>query len=156
MQHVHEQILDAVVALVTSLSTTGSRVHRNRQYDITPSQLPALNVVEGEAAIVEEESSYYRYITRDFELTIYGYAAAANDVDETLKDILNEVVQALAGDSQLAASLAALGHSGRVWFCVMDSSEMPEIDEKATPSGPIEMNCRVRYRTSATDPTTLT
>nr|AKH46903.1 hypothetical protein [uncultured marine virus] len=151
MAHVREQIRDAVVSVVTGLSTTSSRVFVNRQTEITEDELPCLNVSTTSSEMVDEYSDYYRFNTYDLALTIEGFASGETNVDETLEDILAEVDTAIAADVQLEAALGG----DKVWFCILESASMDELDEKSTPASTLTMEYRVRYRTSAGDPTTL-
>ena len=46
--HVRKQIRDAIVTLVTGLTTTGSNVFAGRTYALQDSELPALRVYTGD------------------------------------------------------------------------------------------------------------
>jgi hypothetical protein len=151
MPHAREQIRDAIVTTVTGLTTTSTRVHSNRQYNLTEAELPALKVITGDMEQVEDYSDIYRFLTWDLSVTIEAHAQGKANVDETLEDILAEVQTALAADIQLATALSPK----KVWFVNLDAATMDEFDEKAVSAGMLTMEYRVRFRTTAADPTTL-
>jgi len=151
MAHAREQVRDAIVSTVTGLTTTGSSVYPNRQYDLTEAELPALRVYTGDMEQVEDYSNIYEYLTWDMAVIIEAHAQAKADLDEQLEDILGEVQTAIAADVQLATALSPK----KVWFTNLDEVEVERFDEKAVPAGMILMTYRVRFRTTAADPTTL-
>ncbi len=146
MSHVREQIRDAIVTLVTGLTTTTSHVHVNRSYKLTEAELPALRIYTlGD--IPDEENSQPLRTVRDMEIVIEGVAQAKTALDEKLDDICAEVEAAIAADDTL---------SGKVWWTRYQGTETEmDDDTHAVPVGVAKMAFSARFEINRTDPTTL-
>lgn len=102
--HVRQQIRDAAVNALDSLTTTSTRCYggRPRSRPLQEADLPALLVYTN-----EEESEPVsgtlgqRRIARAVQLVVHGYARGTGDIDGTLDTIAKEVEVALAADPTL-------------------------------------------------------
>jgi len=144
--HAREQIRDAIVTLVTGLTTTSTRVHKSRTYNFAQGALPCLNVVCESEELVDELSSPRHTRIADATFVIEGRAQAKSDLDETLDDIAAEVEKAIAADYTLS------NKAHFIWYQGADI-EMSEEGEK--PIGMIRLFFRVRYQTTVADPTAI-
>ena len=93
MAHVREQVRDAVTALVTGLTTTGSRVYPGRISVMTSGDMPGLRIYTPRefAPILDRE----REQRRDLELVIDGCVEADDSAIDLLDTICSEVETAL-------------------------------------------------------------
>lgn len=144
--HKAEQILAAVLAKVTGLTTTGSRVTRGRVYDLATADLPALGVFLGpDAPRSDGGSSSFRYLDGDLTVVVEAYVKTASaQVDTQLNQIRKEVTIALQAD--VTQGLAF----------VLDTQEGaadPTLDGSGDkPAGTLRMEWVLRYRRLRTDP----
>lgn len=107
MAHVRKQVRDAVIARVTGLTTTASRVYASRVDPLSSAQVPALTIRNG-AEIVQRASlgSPNPYVRRTQSVVI-GVHATGDDVWDTIDVICAEVEVAMLG-SQTAVTLGGL------------------------------------------------
>jgi hypothetical protein len=142
MTHRAESILSAVVTNVTSLTTTGTRVHRGRVYAIT--DFPALSVYQGEDRVIGQ----YSQAKYDCELTVLIEAlvkTSSSQVDTVLNTIREEVVEALQADYTQGLAY--------VLNTVEGDSSAPELSgDGDQPSAMLRMEWKFHYRRSRTDP----
>ena len=144
MAHHRETVRDAIVAAVTSLTTTGARVYRSRVYPLASGKLPGLVVYcRSETSEPELVIGIPRRLVRVAQFVVEGYARATTDVDETLDDIAEQVETALGG-SQLG---------GAARDCTLASTEIDFADGGDQPLGIIRMTFAVTYRTAENAPT---
>lgn len=144
MPHQRENVRDAIVSAVTSLTTTGSRVYRSRIYPLASDKLPGLVVYcRSETSEPELVVGIPRKLVRVAQFVVEGYARATADVDETLDDIAAEVETAIGG-SQL---------SNAVRDCTLTNTDIDFADGGDVPLGIIRMTFAVTYRTVENAPT---
>jgi hypothetical protein len=99
MSHVRQQIREAVVAALTGLATTGSRVHASRLRPQGDAGLPCLLVTTESEEVVE--TSILGLQRRELVVQVRGYAKATGALDDTLDTIAAEVETALGADVTL-------------------------------------------------------
>lgn len=145
MPHVREQIRDAVVTACTGLTTTGTRVYRERLYQLRAADLPGLRIYCGAEQVEPDRLGAIHGQQRDMDLMVEGLARATSDLDETLDDIAAEVEAALAADVTLGGKAKVLYLAG------IDDPE--QSDEGEVPAGLVRLKFRVQYRTLNTTPT---
>ncbi len=141
MPHVRQQIREAVATLVTSLSTTGTRVFQSRTYPKQESQLPCLLVTTNEEAIAP--GSVGTRQERELTVIVRGVAKSAGALDDTLDDIAFEVETAMATDPDLGIGVAGMELRG---------ISVDFDDETDKPVGVIDLNYRITYFTAAGSP----
>mgnify|MGYP000959754656 CR=1 FL=1 len=142
--HRAEQILAAVQALVTGLATTGTNVDRGREDDIPAAKTPALRVSMGDDLMVDPWSS--QLLDSDLDVSVFALAHdSATNIETLLNRIRKEVNVALAADHTLALAF--------VLAIVEVGARKPILaGESSKPAGSMELQYRVRYRRSRTDP----
>ena len=145
MPHMREQIRDAVVTACTGLTTTGSRVYKERLYQLRAADLPGLRIYCGAEQVEPDRLGAVHGQSRDMELIVEGLARATADLDETLDDITAEVEAALAADITLGGKCKALYLSA-----IGDPEQSDDSDQ---PAGLVRLTFRVQYRTLNTTPT---
>lgn len=145
MPHHREAIRDAVVARVTNLTTTGTRVYRSRVFPIASHLLPALLVYCTDEVIEPETLPRPQKLRRTLTVVIEGYARATADLDETLDDIAAEVETAIGGGPTLG---------GACKTCQIRSTSIEMVDGGDQPLGTIRMEFAVEYRTAENAPST--
>jgi len=97
MAHARKQIRDAVVATITGLPTTGSRVFASRVYPLAAgTDLPGLLVYTVDEASEVNGMSRPRTLHRVLTLRVDAVARAASSLDDTLDTICAEVEAALS------------------------------------------------------------
>lgn len=138
MAHGRQQVRDAIVTLVTGLTTTGTTVHSGRAFP--HETLPSLSVYTPSEEVDED------CLTRRLQVIIEGRAKKQNDVDDLLDTIAKEVEVAIGGDPTLS------GVALRV-FPPVTTVEIE--DEAEQPVGLITMEFPVIYRVDMSDPETL-
>lgn len=142
--HVRRQIREAVGAVLTGLTTTGSRVFQSRAYPLEAADLPGLLIS------TKSESLQYLDIVspatqqRTLTLRVDAIVAATADLDDALDGICQEVEVALASPG---ATLASLARS-----IILSAVEM-EIDASGSqPVGRASLEYVVEYFTHETAP----
>lgn len=98
MAHVSKQLLDAVTAAATGLTTTGGNVLQSRVYALASA--PGLTVRLGERRVVQELSGAVVDAEQDITIDIH-VAAPAEQIDDQLLAIEAELYAALAADYTL-------------------------------------------------------
>lgn len=145
MPHVREQIRDAAVTACTGLTTTSTRVYRERLYQLRGADLPGLRIYCGAEQVEPDRLGASHGLQRDMELIVEGLAKATSDLDETLDDICAEVEAALCADITLG------GKAKLLYLSAIDDPE--QSDESDQPTGLVRLRFRVQYRTLNTTPT---
>ena len=124
MPHVRRQIREAVVAAVTGLATTGSRVFASRVYPLEAADLPCLTVMTLSETSNVIGMSPSVMLERRVAFEVAAHAQALTGLDDALDQICVEVEVALA-----APALAGLTNDGATLtateFSVDGSSEQP-------------------------------
>ena len=115
--HLRQQIVDAVVTTVTGLTTTGSRVFKERVYALEATNLPGILVEDGDERLDTTTLSAPRTLVREMRINVLGVAGSITTLGATLNQIAQEVeiamampVAALAGKAK-ASSLATISKS---------------------------------------------
>lgn len=102
-EHIYDQVVDAIVARLQGLPTTGDRVHKDRDHLLGEDEVCCLTVTEERDQVVASTSQRPRQLQIDLAIVIgiKAKAAAAPPVAAgTLsRRILKEVVQQLLGPS---------------------------------------------------------
>jgi hypothetical protein len=137
MSHARQQIREACAALVTGLTTTGSRVHQSRMRPQGSAGLPCLLVTTNDEEI--QPGTIGNLYERTLTLVIRGFAMGSATLDDTLDQIAVEVETAMAGYTR----------------AVFDKLEVDFEDEIEKPVGSIALTYRVTYFTASGTPGTL-
>lgn len=140
--HARTAIRDAVAAIVTGLSTTGSRVHKAYAYPKSESELPCLMVRIGDERI--EAGTVGQGQDRTLDIIVSGLVQEKGDLDATLNQIGLEVEQAL-----IAASPTLGGLVADVWLTGIQSDLDTSLQK---PCGRIDLTFQAIYFTTAGDP----
>lgn len=109
--HVREQIMVAVQAAVTSLSTTGANVFRDRDTDERPLQsgeVPGLVLSDDGDPSEILSIGVSRILERKMKVQIAAHVKAASSYSTTLNQILKEIEVALSSASLGGAKYATL------------------------------------------------
>lgn len=141
--HRRRAIREAVVALVTGLSTTGSNVTEGRVYPVAVTATPSIDVTTTE----ESREFYLQSTTLDeTRLTIVEITirAEGDDYPSQLDDIALEIEQAIGSDRDLGG----LVNEFRLSSTSTESSN--EVGE--TPIGQMVMSWEARYSVASIDP----
>lgn len=137
--HKVEQIMVAVKALITGLTTTGSNVARGRVYPHPT--WPALSLFQGASSPLNDS-----FPLQDSELTIniVGHSRAAEGATDTeLNQIAKEVAAAMLADTTLSGAVIRTRWSG---------SQEPSLSgDGDKPISSMVMSFLVHYRHSYTD-----
>lgn len=142
--HRAEQIMAAVQAAVTGLTTTTTNVDRGREDDIPAANTPALRVSMGDDSIVEPWASQLLDSELDVSVFALAHDSAAN-IETTLNKVRKEVNAALVANYTLGLAF--------VHAIVEVGARKPTLaGESSKPAGSMELQYRVRYRRSRTDP----
>lgn len=98
--HRAEQILQACKVILTGLTTTGSRVERDRVYPVL--ETPSISIeMRGESP--EEEPTYIGEVASDLEVSVYIYVKV-DSLSTTINQIKAEVYEALKTSNNLGLS----------------------------------------------------
>lgn len=99
--HVRKQIRDAIKVKLTGLASTASNVFADRVYKMGDEELPAINIMSELEQNQAESIGFPRLQSRDFNVSINGYAKSNSNLDDVLDQICLEVETALAADISL-------------------------------------------------------
>ena len=148
MPHAKQQIREALVTLLTGLTTTGSRVYKSRVYPSGDDAIPGLNILTGNCPQDEEFGTLGGLEKWDLENIIEARAKPGDgtDVDDQLDTIEAEVTAAIRGDPTLG---------NRVMFCKLLPFEPELTDELERPAGIKRMVWQTPFLILGTDPTNL-
>jgi hypothetical protein len=111
--HVDQQLLDAIVSLITGLTTTGTRVYvshpedRALQADEIPALLPAIG-----AETVENVTLDGDIVQRTVDINIGVRIKGIGAIDETLTEIRKEVETALGPSITIGSKHVLLQYKG--------------------------------------------
>ncbi len=145
MSHARQKIRDAVVTLVTGLTTTGSRVFDTRLYNLEPSEdLPGLVIYNKNESSERSDFSPNNY-SRELEVIIEGYAET-NSLVENVLDTISLEVENVMGANPLLSNTATTSelNATEIEFDVMGEK----------PIGIIRLTYSVTYYTLSTDNST--
>jgi hypothetical protein len=147
MSHVRQQIRDAVVAAVTFLPLTATRVYKARVYPMTAADLPGICVyTQSESASLntigglKTVSAYLRNLSINLEI----YAKATSNLDNSLDNIAVEVETAIATNA---------GLNGLAEDVILASTEIDIMGaDSEQPVGVMRLTYNIIYRTTLADP----
>lgn len=145
MAHVRKQIRDAVIAALTGLATTGSRVESGRTFPLGQDHAPTLLVYA-----ISERSSVHSQgdpatLIRDLTLAIEGRVMMASVPDDTLEVIAAEVEVAMMADP----SLGGLSQEVTLLATAINTQAPGQ-----SHAGEVRLDYRVVYRTRENAPQT--
>ena len=147
MPHGREQIRDAIVTLVTGLTTTGANVFQSRIYPLAEStDLPGLCVYTFNEEIDEEKGKIEKLDFRYLTVKVDGYAKLIAGLDDTLDDIAQEVEVAVLADQRLG---------GLSTLIDLLETEIEVKTESEKPVGVVSMSFKVGYLTATGTPQTI-
>jgi hypothetical protein len=142
--HRAEQIVVAVLAKVTGLTTTGTRVFRGRVYPLQDTEEPALCVFMGADTPIAMLSQ--SLIDGELEVVITAVVkTSATQIDTLLNQIRKEVTIALQADYTQGLTFLHDSMEGE--------AARPELSGEADkPTASQQLNWKFHYRRSRTDP----
>jgi len=144
--HRRKVIRAAIVAKLTGLTTTGSRVYASRVMPMDDVGLPGLIVYAGAEEIdVDTDSRVSRVQERALYIIVEAYDKISTGLDDKLDLILSEIETALLAPG-------AISSASNIDLVEIDEPEIDAGLEK--PVGKMRMTFRVQYLTADGDPTT--
>lgn len=144
MEHRAEQIAAAVQTAVTGLSLTTDNVDRGVAEEIPEGDLPALRVAMGEDRVIQPYSQ--QLLDCELDVSVHSYALdSATNIETLLSRIRKDVTIALMANQTLGLAF--------VQSIVELGAQKPDLaGELAKRAGHQELEFRVLYRRSRTDP----
>lgn len=115
--HVEQQLIDAAAVLLTGLTTTASRVHKDRPYRYSPADLPCLNVTADTET--DEYLTIHHPRVQSKTITLQVQCIAATKA--ITRTIRKEVEIAMAGKPGLAPLAKQLRLTGVATQVVADA-----------------------------------
>ncbi len=101
MSHARTQIRNAVVTLLTGLTTTDDRVFTSRVHPLSEQELPALLVFVDEESIERQTIHAPALLSRSVAIRVECVSALASGLDDDLDQMALEVEHAIAGNPTL-------------------------------------------------------
>lgn len=142
--HLHKQIRAALVAKLTGLTTTGSRVYANRLQPLPDAMQPTLLVTLDEERADVMTIGIVTY-DRTLDAVVTAVAKASSALDDTLDQMSKEVETALA---------TGITVGGRVLDCLYSGMSFEdEFGDK--PAGAKRMTFSINFTAPAATPDTL-
>ena len=145
MAHVRTQIRDALVALLTGLATTGSRVHSARVNAVP--ETPALSVFVDEEEIELAVVTDPLQLSRAVNVRVECHSALIDGLDDKLDQMALEVEQAVAADPTLTGWLTDVLRPTGI--------EVDRTPRGETPIGKLTITFAASYETTNTAPDTV-
>lgn len=148
--HARQAIREAAAALLTGLTTTGSRVHQSRlpYATLDDTLLPALLVVTGGESGGDMTTDDAAIQRRPCDLIVSGLAKPSANLDDVLDTIAAEV------ETALGKAITVTGKSIRIEGPPVIPE--PTLDDSLErPVGRIDLTFRLIYFTAAGAPGTL-
>lgn len=142
MSHLRKQIRDRIIANVSNLTSTGSRVYQTRLYPVASVSLPTLLVYTVSETSEPETMSRPRKIIRRVDFALEGMVNGTSGLDDSLDAIAKDVEEAILADPTCNALAKDTVLAGT------------EIDYNASgeqPVGSVKMTFQVTYRTTETE-----
>jgi len=142
MSHLRKQIRDRIIANVSNLTSTGSRVYQTRLYPVASVSLPTLLVYTVSETSEPETMSRPRKIIRRVDFALEGMVNGTSGLDDSLDAIAKDVEEAILADPTCNALAKDTVLTGT------------EIDYNASgeqPVGSVKMTFQVTYRTTETE-----
>ena len=146
MPHVREQIRDAVAAALADLTLTEDRVFTSQFHELHDEELPGLRIFtenEGESENLTLNDPPLQL--RPLELMIEAVDKTAEDIDNTLDDIAEDVEIAMMADVTLGGLVQGIIYVG---------TEKEVIEEGEQPVGVARLNYIVTYQVMGNAPGT--
>ena len=141
--HRAESIMAAVLANITGLVTTSTRVARTRAYPVDGAALPALTLEQGSDVV---ELQNIRFIDRNLDFAVVLHAKGTGTIETTINTMREEVHTALM-------TTRTQGLTDYVIDTIALGDDAPELSgESNQPIMRLRMNWRIKYRHSITDP----
>lgn len=143
--HIRRQVREAVVAALSGLPTTGSRVKTAHPFPLDGPDLPGLVILADEEAVeVDSFGGPSLILARTLRITVLGYAVGV-DVENTLDAMAAEVEAAIA---------AAFPVGGALVRQMVPTGTTMQVDGDArTRAGELRLVFEAMIRTTAADPT---
>jgi len=141
--HAHKQIRAAVVAAVTGLTTSGSRVYANRLYPLTEANLPGLRVFMDQEDAQAQSIHAPHLQERTARLVVECCAKATSALDDTL-DLMSKEVEVA-----LAAALTVGGKSVQLIYSGMEFDD--EISNQPAGMKRLSFDCQFYTQNNAPD-----
>ena len=143
-----EQIMAAVLTLITGLTTTGSRVVRGRVYSLDTDSSPALSLYQGADEPLEAENLGWPKLDSELTVNIQAHVkSSSSQVDTLLNLIHKEVVIAMDPTAEPPLALS---------FCLsMEEGDVSQPDlsgDGDKPTATMIMQFLIKYRRSRNDP----
>lgn len=145
MPHIRKSIRDAIVTVVTGLTTTGVNVFASRIRPVEQSKLPCLLVYATDESIDLADGTLAAP-GRDLIIRISGIVEANTSLDDTLDTIAEEVETALGAD---------VTQGGFSISTDLSTTTIELLDESEKQVGVIHLDYLINYRTPYGDPTTV-
>ena len=142
MSHLIKQIRDRIIANLSNLTSTGSRVYQTRLYPVASVSLPTLLVYTVSETSEPETMSRPRKIIRRVDFALEGMVNGTSGLDDSLDAIAKDVEEAILADPTCNALAKDTVLTGT------------EIDYNASgeqPVGSVKMTFQVTYRTTETE-----
>lgn len=142
MAHPRTDIRRAVAAQLAGNTSAGERVYRSRILPWEAVELPALAVYTLEESVDTEASAATapRELERSYRVAIEGGVMAAEDVDDAVDTLAQEVETAMHADCYLAGSAAD---------SILESTDVELAAEGERIVGHVRLTYLVTYRTYA-------
>ena len=131
-----EQILSAITALVTGLTTTTSSVFRGYPYNIPA--VPALGISQGSDTPIEDQLDNMSYIDSILQVTITAYYKGLSGAETQANLIRKEVYAAMMANDTLGLNF--------VHRCKPTGTGKPQIAQGEQPVSAMDINFDVFYR----------
>lgn len=112
MTHVRQSLRAAVIAAVTGLASTGSRVYAARVYPLQAAQMPALSVATVGESAEPRGMGFADVIERVVTVEVTGHARETAGLADTLDTIAEEVETALGAGVSVGGVTVALDYAG--------------------------------------------
>lgn len=141
--HKVEQILDAIVPLVTGLATTGSNVSRGRVSPLSGNTAAAISIYQGGDKATEYSwPSVYSELNVFFDIHVKD---SAEQIDQVLNRVRKEINIALMATSNLGLTFVADVNE--------ESAAEPELSgDSNKPTAMMRVTYNIKYNRSVSDP----
>ena len=139
--HHAETIMQAVLANLQNLATTGSNVARGRSYSVDVT--PAIRLHQGADEVIDGGQSV-AFIARELNVKIIAYVKTGAQFDSELNAIREEVYAAMMADRTQG--------QGFVFDTLPAGDDEPEESAGDQTIGQQQINFIIHYRHSVTDP----
>lgn len=104
--HIDKQLRDAATALLTGLTTTGSRIYKSRVYPMRDADLPGLRIYVDESSIsVASLGGAKRYQERTISLVVEFCAKATSSYDDQADASKKEIEIAIGNANTITSTV---------------------------------------------------